>query len=375
MKVLMFSEDPSILVANSPARKRMEFYARILGELHIVVEGMSPTAIISQEGLFLHPVFGRFGVWSKIMVVWLAVSLCRKHKFEVITVQAPDETGFVGFLLGRFFKTSLQIQIHTDILSPYYRRASWKEFLRYLIALFLIPRAHCLRVVSKRIANSLNSKFTNFKSKISVLPIFTDTEKFLQAQSDPVMEERLRGYDFKMVAVGRFVEKEKNFSMLIRVMREVTKGYPRAVLFLTGDGPDKVYYERQIKNYGLEKNIFLEKVRYDDLPSFLKSFDLFLMPSNYEGWGLIAEEAMASGLPVIMTDVGLAEEVVKNGENGFIVPVGGEKEMAEKIFDLVRDAAQRKRISLKATETVKKFGVSLSNYRELYKKSFECCKK
>ncbi|TSD03898.1 MAG: glycosyl transferase group 1 protein, partial [Parcubacteria group bacterium Greene0714_36] len=332
MNVLMFSKDPQALVSGSATHSRMREYAEALGQLHIIVRTRELGHMAVSNGLFLYPSASR-GVLGYIRAWHIGAMLCRRHRFDAISAQAPDILGCVAFLLSRRFHIPLQIQLHTDYMSPHYRRAGWKERIHYQLARFLIPRADRIRVVSERIRRSLIGTFQtksgtrsrlsleSLERRIAVLPIFTDASRFITAAPDPETERRFSGYNFKMIAVGRFVDKEKNFSMLISVMRLFVRISPQALLMIVGEGPDRMNYELRIRNYELGKNIVIEPWR-DDLPSFYKSFDLFVSPSNYEGWGRAVIEAMAAGLAVVMTDTGLAGEVVKNGENGIVVPVG-----------------------------------------------------
>ena len=162
--------------------------------------------------------------------------------------------------------------------------------------------------------------------------------------------------------------------MLIEIMRDFVKICPWALLVLVGDGPDKISYQRLVARYGLQNNIVIEKVLSDTLPSFLKSFDLFVLSSNYEGWGRVVIEAMASGLPVVMTDVGLAGEVVKNGENGMVVPVGDKKKFFSILQELAQDTAKRARLKNAALETVLAASPKTQEeYNLLYKESFYRC--
>jgi len=372
MNILMLSKDPKIFELESEARSRMREYAEVLGRLEIIVPVAGNCKEYSSGGLFLHPVEGGFLI-SRLKIYKKALELCRLNKFDVITVQGPDDIGLIGYFIAKKFKIPLQIQAHTDIMSPFYRRASWKEFIGYKLAKFLIPRADCIRVVSKRIKDSLNSKFKIQNSKITVLPIYTDVSKFLEARVDPAIESRFGNHSFKMISVGRFVNKEKNFSRLIKIMAELVKSIPDVLLVLVGDGPDKINYESRIKNYGLQKNVLIEPWR-NNLPAFYKSFDLFLLASNYEGWGRVVIETMASGLPVIMTDVGLAGEVVINNKNGLIVPVGNKKAFLEAIVALYKEPAERKRLAENGQETVKNLEPKTKEkYLALYKKSLETC--
>lgn len=367
MKVLMLSEDPNIIDAESDAAGRMLEYADVLGELHVVMTGAGTAR---REGnLFIYPATLRsLGVLIK---GW---KLCRKTAFDVVSAQAADDIGLAGFFLARLFHIPFQLQLHTDILSPWYYRASWKERVQYRIALFLISRADSIRVVSERIKKSIGSKIKNQELRITNLPIFTNFIKYHEAARNPDVDRRFEHYEFNMIAVGRFVEKEKNFLMLIDMMREFIIICPKALLVIIGEGPDKKNYELRIKHYGLEKNVLLESWR-NDLPSFYKSFDLFLLSSNYEGWGRVALEAMASGLPVVMTDVGLAGEVVKNEENGLIVPVQDRSAFLLAVDDLYKNQEKRKKLAEAGLAAVKNMEPrTKEEYLKKYRESFETYK-
>ena len=90
--------------------------------------------------------------------------------------------------------------------------------------------------------------------------------------------------------------------------------------------------------YSLLSNIVFEPWT-DDLASYYKSADVFVLTSNYEGYGRTIIEAEAAGCPVIMTDVGIAGDVIKNGENGLIVPVGDVQALAEALRSVIEKKA------------------------------------
>lgn len=377
MKVLMFSSDKNIFSENSEARARMNEYADTLGELHIIGVAEKNPRIkprINSRTLFLYPIAGAHRLTQLFYMFFCARSLYRSASFDVITIQAPDEIGCIAFLISRFFAIPLQVQIHTDIFSPWYRRASWKEWTRYRIARFLIPKADGIRVVSERIKHSLvQSKIVKQESRIFVLPIFIDTSRFLNAVSDGTHAERFKNYSFKIIAAGRFVDKEKNFGMLIDMMRDFVKICPDALLVIVGDGPDRKSYKLQTTSYKLGKNILIEPW-CDNLPSLYKTFDLFLQPSNYEGWGRTVIEAMASGLPMLMTDVGLAGEVVKNGENGIVVSVGNRRAILEAVILLYQNPSLRMRLSDAGRKTAQLLApAAKEEYLNAYKKALEQC--
>jgi len=368
MKILVIGRDPKLNDDNSEAFRRVSEYATLFDALHIINIGTGGEMRSYGGKLFIWPVDSRF-----LGAVCLGRRIVREHGIDIVDAQDPAESGLAAYFVARFAKIPLRLQIHTDIFSPWYKRASLKEWVRYRLAKFLIPRAYSLRAVSERIKNSIQSRFLIPESRISVLPIFTDISKFQNAKRSPETERRFREYNFKMLAIGRFVDKEKNFSMLIEVMRDFIKICPKSLLILVGDGPDRENYKLKITNYKLDRSVIIEKWR-DDLPSFLKSFDLFALPSNYEGWGRAVIEAMASGLPVVMTDVGLAGEVIKNGENGLVVPVGDKEAFLGAILDLYKNPEKRKKIALAGLETVKNLEPrTKEEYLLLYRESYKTC--
>ena len=178
-----------------------------------------------------------------------------------------------------------------------------------------------------------------------------------------------------MMADGRLVYIQKNFSMLIRMMAEFIKQEPHAVLILVGDGPDKETYNVQRTTYNVKDNVIIEPWRAsNDLASFYKCFDALLISSNYEGWGLVATEAMAAGLPVIMTDVGLAGEVVRDDANGRVVPVGDAEAFLAACLDLCEHPEKRRAYADAARRTIIEIRPrNQAEYLEQYRKSFEQC--
>ena len=167
----------------------------------------------------------------------------------------------------------------------------------------------------------------------------------------------------------------KNINLQIEVMEEIVESLKlkvkslRIELWIVGSGPERKNYELRITNYELGKNIKLLG-RKDNLDEYYNSADAFLLTSNSEGWGLSVIEAAAHGLPIIMTDVGLAGEVIKNNESGLVIPVGDKEKLIEAMEKIIIDKNLRKRLGSGAQAAIKKL-LSKEKTLELYKKSWQ----
>jgi glycosyltransferase involved in cell wall biosynthesis len=337
-----------------------------------VIATSRSAAPIEAGSLSIHPASGKTPLGRAVRLIRVGDSLCRRIRPDLISAQTADVYGLVGLFLSRRHGIPLQVQVHTDVLSPYYRKASWREGLRYRIALFTLPRASCVRVVSRRIARQLTERLSIPPSKIRVLPIRSDVPARMPNRGDPSGSRGSAG-GFRIVSAGRFVDREKNFSMLMGAMTTIRREVPGATLVLVGGGPDRRRYERLVREAGLQPRVRLEPWR-EDLDSYLASFDLFVLPSNFEGWGRACVEAAAAGVPVVMTDVGLAGELLIDGESARVVPVGDRQALTQAILDLASDPAQRDRLARNAFEAVSHAGGgSMEAYAAAYRAAMVDC--
>lgn len=157
-------------------------------------------------------------------------------------------------------------------------------------------------------------------------------------------EERLRlraGLGFTperkiLLCVGELLP-NKNQKMAIRMMLRVSEEYPDALLLLAGNGPERENLEREIEALGLESNIRL--LGYcTHLQDYQRIADVLVSCSHREGLPLNIVEAMLSGDPVVATENRGHRELIRSGENGFLVPRDDAAAMAEKVLALLGDA-------------------------------------
>lgn len=136
---------------------------------------------------------------------------------------------------------------------------------------------------------------------------------------------------------------QKDHATLMRAFAEVVGADPACRLILVGDGPTRGDCERLAVDLGIA-----EKVEFaghlEDPSAVYGRLDVFALSSHYEGQGLVLQEAMNHGLPIVATDVGGISETLSDGVEGFLVPRQDVPRFADALRKLVRDAALRQRM-------------------------------
>ncbi|MCK4386499.1 MAG: glycosyltransferase [Candidatus Pacebacteria bacterium] len=319
MNILMISVDKKIFDENSAVRQRMFNYGMLVNKLYIIVlnkksENATPGKEMKiAKNIWIFPTNSS----SKFAYMLDAVKIASKLRdIDLVTSQDPYEIGLIAWRIAKKLKTKLEFQIHTDIFNPYFIKHSIANRMRSAAANFLLPKADCLRAVSKRIKKSLPEKL---QEKTVVLPIFTDLARIQQTRVGLNLHKQYPRFKFIILMMSR-LEKEKNISMAIAAMQKVTAIFPKTGLIIIGAGSSRKTLRRQVRRAGLEENIIFKKWTNDPL-TYYKTADLFLSSSDYEGYGLSLVEAIASHCPVLTTKVGIAGEILSSN-NSLLCDVG-----------------------------------------------------
>ena len=162
----------------------------------------------------------------------------------------------------------------------------------------------------------------------------------------------------KVISVGR-LHKQKGFDYLIDAWRMVYLTHPDWMLEIYGDGGLRKSLQMQIDHYGLKDVVFL-KGKTDDIVSKYLDSSLFVLSSRDEAFGLVITEAEACGLPIVTFDCPSAPaELVEQGKNGYVVPLGDVKSLSEKICKLIENENLRKEMGKQSKLLSERFHIDV----------------
>lgn len=356
MKILSIGLDNSVLDKNSALAKRVIEYGDFVDSYAVIAPSAKKEILALPEKVKVYGSGGGNKLSRFILIYKTAKKLLNKEKYGAITVQDAYFLALLGLRLAKKHNLGLEIQVHG------FEKC---RGLRKFIALYVLPRADSVRCVSQRLKNKLINEFGVNEEKITVVNIYSEIKNQKPETRNYAIKEK-----FIFLTVGRLAS-VKNIGLQIEAMKDlkVESEKLKVELWIAGEGP-----EREKLKVESEKLKVEDKVKFfgwqDNLEKFYKQADAFVLSSNSEGWGLAVIEAAGFGLPIIMTDVGCAGEVIKNRESGLVVPVGDKKKLVESMIEILENAELRKKLGENAKLAASKLP-DKERIFGLYKKSWE----
>jgi len=181
---------------------------------------------------------------------------------------------------------------------------------------------------------------------VTVIPYGADLERFIAV-------ERPEGGPVVIGTAAR-LSVEKGIRYLIEAFALLRDRFgARVRLRIAGDGPERGAIDALIQRHNLRDSVeMLGWIEHKDVPAFLNSLDVFVLPSTYEGFGVAAVEASASGLPVVATNVYGIPDVVSDGRTGLLVPPKDPPALADALTRMVDDPSLRRSLGASGRQYV-----------------------
>jgi len=209
------------------------------------------------------------------------------------------------------------------------------ELLKRL-QLFYVSKAEAI-IAPSRYFKGIISSWGIPHDKIEVIYNAIDVSKY-----DPVCpkdEARKRlGLNGKIILTVARLTPWKGVDRIIEILPEMRRQINEANLVIVGDGPELGNLQRLARGLGVNGAVsFVGRVPHEEVPYYLRAADVFVLYSGYEGLPHIVLEAMATGVPVILSNKGGNQEVVEDGVNGLLVPIGNQERLKEAILRVLQD--------------------------------------
>lgn len=257
--------------------------------------------------------------------------------------------------------------ISTSLLAPLVKKILKKSYVVYCRGSDVYRPWPFKNIFSKFILNSASLGIVLTKdmkkrmqaicdTEISVIPNGIDLERFRGLIRKKFRKKLKVGEDEKIIIFVGALRPVKGVRYLIEAMKVITDENRSTKLFLVGDGKERESLESLVEKLGLENHVnFIGKVPNERVPEYMIASDVFVLPSLSEGFPVTVLEAMASGLPIITTNVGGLSEIIKKNENGFLVKPKNVKELSAKISLLLKNDKLRKKIGENNKHAVHKY--------------------
>lgn len=300
--------------------------------------------------------------------------LHREHHFDLMTVHdfPPFYNGLGARLLWHKIKAPYVLEVHHipgyprsgSLKEDWYRQA-WKIFAQWNAS-----KALAVRVVNQKETPEFLKQYGVPAEKIRYIP-----SSYIDLDVFKIYPEIEKKYD--LVFCSR-LEKNKGIFNLIEAIRIAKAKKPDVSLLIIGHGSEKKNLESKIEHNRLQENIifsgWLETAR--DVALAYNSTKVFVNPSFNEGGPRVVLEAMACGLPVITTRVGLMHDLIRDGENGLFTDWDPTK-MSEAVLKLLNDDAFRSEFSQAGQIIAQQFEkkAMIRNYAEELQKMIEVISK
>ena len=157
--------------------------------------------------------------------------------------------------------------------------------------------------------------------------------------------EITRNKSFNIFFMGR-LEKIKGVDVLISSFVQLYEKYPDCRLIIAGNGSCRDDLQRRVANLDIADVVsFVGFIEQERKIEYFKMSSVFVLPSNYETFGMVVLEAMSYRVPVVASRIGGLQEVVKDGETGLLFEPGNQDELLKKMEELYSDEAKRKRLA------------------------------
>ena len=269
------------------------------------------------------------------------VEVAEAEKLDVLHMHYAIPHAAAAYLAREMFKPVRYLPfvttLHGTDITLVGARSSFLPITRFSIA-----QSDAVTAISDYLAAETYNTFG--LSNVEVIPNFINAEDYQRRENHDLRKKLAPEGEMLIMHVSNF-RPVKRIPDCIHTLAEIRRRNSNLSvrLIMCGDGPERERAEGLANHYGMaDRVLFVGQV--PNIAEYLSVADLLLVPSEMESFGLAALEAMACEVPVIATDVGGLPEVVVDGQNGYLVPLGDISLIAERSIEILSDNEKRHRM-------------------------------
>jgi len=269
------------------------------------------------------------------------ISYCKQNQIDLIHAHLPW-AGFVSRRVHR--KTGIPV-IYTE-----HNMQERYHIVTKLLNKYTYNWQNLAIAVSTDVANSVQKNISP-KIPVKIIPNGVNTEIFKRNEKEgkQIRQELDIPEDAIVignVAVFRFQKRLKEW---IQVLHKLIEKHPNAYGLIVGDGPLAAEIQSEIKSLNIRNHIKLAGLQTEVKPYF-SAMDIFMMTSSFEGLPIALLEAMSMSCAIATTDAGGIKEVIRNNQDGIVVPVESWKGLPEEVSSIINNPAKLKQLQQAARE-------------------------
>ena len=307
-----------------------------------------------------YPILGTFLRQIKLFSTLLSAA----KGMDLIYLQDPMVVGVASLLAGKLVGKPLVLKFVGDsvwekeyslrrtdeYLDDFLSSAPKSPRLRLKISLLKFVFSHMSRIIvpSFYLRDILMKHYGVKSDKVAVVYNSVDCKAIETASSG----HRKRNSK-QIITIGRMV-RHKRMAGVITALHELSHKFPDINLVMVGDGPERVDLERLVEKLGVMQRVrFYGNIGRDKTLELLKTADVFVLNSIYEGLPHTVIEAMACSVPVVATGIRGTDEIIENGKTGLFVLTDSEKDLADQVARLFQDRELSMRLAANALSVVR----------------------
>jgi len=269
-----------------------------------------------------------------LLPVFRLKKLIREEQYDIVHLHTKRAHALC-FWLG---------QIHPGLKYVVTRRMDYRMKKNWYNDRLYNKQVDGVVAISKKIAALLAEGGVN-REKIRVIHSGIDPQPFKIEHEEEPNSTRL------VIGTVAVLEQRKGHRFLLEAARLLKEQGIRLRYLFAGEGAERNYLEQLVLKWGLQEEVAFMSFVFD-IPAFLSSIDIFVLPSLYEGLGVSVIEAMAAGKPVVASRVGGIPELVEDHITGLLVPSGDPPALARVISNLLSQRDVQERMGIKGRERV-----------------------